>query len=217
MEIRVPKYTGNTTPGIKELLQYSPAVPLESVRPESSALIPKVNVRLMHNDQEIFGVFFVDDLTLLARKTEPQSPVHLDSCVEFFVMPQGCDGYFNFEFNAIGTIHCTVKGVDSELKKDQRSIKLGPDELSLIYTDTSCKEPILTELKGTLQWWLFFKIQKSLFTKFFPTLNHQKHKLWLGNFYKCGDELSNPHWISWAPVDLLNFHTPYNFGSIVLE
>jgi len=42
-------------------------------------------------------------------------------------------------------------------------------------------------------------------------------KVFRGNFFKCGDETSHPHWASWSPIsEELNFHRPETFGSIVL-
>ena len=38
---------------------------------------------------------------------------------------------------------------------------------------------------------------------------------WRGNFYKCADESSHPHWASWRPIgEKLDFHTPEFFGEI---
>ncbi len=40
-----------------------------------------------------------------------------------------------------------------------------------------------------------------------------------GNFYKCGDLTSEPHYLSWAPVTFEhpNFHLPAFFGNLILE
>jgi hypothetical protein len=40
---------------------------------------------------------------------------------------------------------------------------------------------------------------------------------WRGNFYKCGNETSHPHWGAWSPVTELNFHLPASFGTIQLN
>jgi hypothetical protein len=40
---------------------------------------------------------------------------------------------------------------------------------------------------------------------------------WRGNFFKCAEEISHPHWASWSPVDELNFHLPRCFGTIHFE
>lgn len=39
------------------------------------------------------------------------------------------------------------------------------------------------------------------------------------NFYKCGDELPEPHYLSWSRVgtERPNFHTPEFFGTIYFE
>ena len=40
-----------------------------------------------------------------------------------------------------------------------------------------------------------------------------------GNFYKCGDHLQKPHFLSWNPihVDRPDFHRPEFFGELVFE
>ena len=42
---------------------------------------------------------------VLAKNINPNSAVHRDSCVEFFVDPDQSGNYYNFEFNCIGTTH----------------------------------------------------------------------------------------------------------------
>jgi hypothetical protein len=42
-------------------------------------------------------------------------------------------------------------------------------------------------------------------------------QVWRGNFYKCGDRTSHPHWAAWSPVDELNFHLPRCFGALRLD
>jgi len=39
------------------------------------------------------------------------------------------------------------------------------------------------------------------------------------NFYKCGDNMKTPHYLSWNPIgtERPNFHTPDYFGTIVFE
>jgi hypothetical protein len=40
-----------------------------------------------------------------------------------------------------------------------------------------------------------------------------------GNFYKCGDSLSVPHFLSWQPIDnpTPNFHLEKFFGELDFE
>jgi hypothetical protein len=42
-------------------------------------------------------------------------------------------------------------------------------------------------------------------------------EVWRANFYKCGDETSQPHWAAWHPVEALNFHLPQCFGQLRFE
>jgi len=37
------------------------------------------------------------------------------------------------------------------------------------------------------------------------------------NFYKCGNETSHPHWLSWMPLAERNFHDPSSFGQLVFD
>ena len=39
------------------------------------------------------------------------------------------------------------------------------------------------------------------------------------NFYKCGDKLQQPHFLSWNPISTPrpNFHVPQFFGTLELE
>jgi hypothetical protein len=72
--------------------------------PRGSGHTPVTQVRLLHDDQALAVIFRVEDRYVLARSTAYQLPTHKDSCVEFFVRPRPDRGYFNFEFNSIGTL-----------------------------------------------------------------------------------------------------------------
>ena len=39
------------------------------------------------------------------------------------------------------------------------------------------------------------------------------------NFYKCGDELPTPHFLSWNPIEWAepSFHRPEQFGKLIFE
>ena len=39
-------------------------------------------------------------------------------------------------------------------------------------------------------------------------------QVWRGNFFKCAEDISHPHWAAWSPVDEFNFHLPRCFGTI---
>lgn len=47
-------------------------------------------------------------------------------------------------------------------------------------------------------------------------LRHLRGMTMRANFYKCGDKLAKPHFLSWNPVDCdhPDFHRPSSFGKI---
>jgi len=73
-------------------------------RPEGSDHRPQIDCKLLFNHQNIFGIFRVEDQYVRCVHTGFQSDVWKDSCVEFFIQPKGCKGYFNFEFNCGGAL-----------------------------------------------------------------------------------------------------------------
>jgi hypothetical protein len=70
------------------------------------------------------------------------------------------------------------------------------------------------ERSEPLTWLLGFYLPFALLEKYVGPLAEVSGQSWRGNFYKCGDETSHPHWASWSPVDSLNFHLPNCFGRI---
>jgi hypothetical protein len=73
------------------------------------------------------------------------------------------------------------------------------------------------EIQEPTTWFIEFRIPISLLEKYVGPIGDPRGQRWTANFYKCGDKTSHPHWISWAPVDQLNFHLPRCFGPIVFE
>ena len=66
---------------------------------------PEVGYRIAHSDSLLFLKYYVKEEHILAQRKDPNSAVHRDSCVEFFIDPLQDGNYYNFEFNCIGTTH----------------------------------------------------------------------------------------------------------------
>jgi hypothetical protein len=187
-------------------------------RPEGSDHRPKTAVRLLYDQEGIFGIFKVEDQYILCRQKGHMASVHKDSCVEFFVKPKQDKGYFNIEFNCGGALFCsyivnptrTAGGFRDFVKlpeKDERQI--------LIYHSMpAIVEPEITE---PVTWVLEFFIPFCLLEKYAGTLGNVYAQSWRANFYKCGDETSHPHWASWTELPEKNFHAPECFGKIDFE
>jgi len=144
---------------------------------------------------------------LKAVYSTDQSPVHEDSCVEFFCRLPENDFYTNFEFNCIGT--CSAS------KRRARKTEVVPfnvSEMQTIKRFPSIGTKSFNELQGIFEWELTVEIPFKLIG--IDPLNLPE-KLW-ANFYKCADATDSPHYVSWNPVktEKPDFHQPEFFGEL---
>lgn len=194
----------------------APVLEIAHFRPESSDHRPQTQVKLKYDDARIYLFYRVEDQFVKASRTEFQSSVCKDSCVEFFARPRADQGYFNFEVNAIGTLLTSyledwTRTGDSFAKRE----KLDAETAGKITLSPSLSGPLGREIEEPLTWTLQMAIECSLFEQFLGPLGDLRGQVWAANFYKCGDETSHPHWASWQPVEgKLNFHQPEYFGPI---
>ena len=195
------------------------ALSIASYHPRSTAHRPRVEARLLHDGRTIAGMFRVHDRNVLARATAYQAPTHEDSCVEFFAMPRAGVGYFNFEWNAIGTL--LLWYIDGPRRADgtfESYIPVPQETARAIAVNASLAQPILEERSGPLLWTVSFRIPLVLFETFVGPLGDLGGQTWQANFYKCADATSQPHWGAWSDIgERLDFHQPARFGEIVFE
>ena len=76
---------------------------LDYVFDRSSSHHPDTRIKMLYDDQDIYGLFQVKDQYVKAVAEKNQDQVCLDSCVEFFVKPVNAERYFNFEMNCSTT------------------------------------------------------------------------------------------------------------------
>ena len=164
--------------------------------------IPEVSVAFAYNDQEIFLKYYVNEKYFRAVNTRSNQEVYEDSCVEFFVLPGEDDIYYNFEFNAIGTcLMGTGRGRAGRIRAGEEVIS-AIRRLSTIVRDND---------EG-YSWTLTIAIPFTVF------MHHEVKKLtgksFRVNFYKCGDKLDVPHYVTWNPIKTENpdYHRPEYFG-----
>ncbi|MBT7161392.1 MAG: carbohydrate-binding family 9-like protein [Victivallales bacterium] len=189
---------------------------IANVRPESSDHRPNVQARFLHDGTTICAIYRVEDQYVRAAHTGFQAPVCRDSCVEFFFQPHAGPGYFNFEFNCGGTFLCSYIRDCTRIGDDGFADcqMLGQDAADAVSVYHSLPETVDPEITEPTIWTLQFAIPISLLEIYAGPLGDVTGKEWTANFYKCGDETSHPHWISWVPVDELNFHLPRCFQPI---
>jgi hypothetical protein len=171
----------------------------------------EVSFDIRHRGTSILLNYFVQEPQVRAVNTEFNSPVWEDSCVEFFIRLEDDPNYYNFEFNAIGTVL-------GAYGPDRNSRSWLPDEvLQEVQTTPSLGKGIIETLEGDISWTLEIVIPVAVLVQSGITdiSGQQAH----ANFYKCGDKLKQPHFLSWQPVltDQPNFHLPQHFGELRFE
>ncbi len=171
--------------------------------------LPEVSFSLAHNQQGIYLKYLVSEKHMLARYKNINDPVYKDSCVEFFIAFGNDKHYYNFEFNAIGTVLCGY----GEGKNDRKD--LPADILATINTLGTVEHQDAET--GLYNWELalFFPFSVFIYHSI-SDLTEQQCRI---NFYKCGDELPEPHFLSWAPIKhpYPEFHLPAQFGLVIFE
>ena len=141
-----------------------------------------------------------------AENKGPMARVCEDSCMEFFFCPApGSDRYFNFEWNAIGSLHlglCSGHGL---------SVRLQPKNITELFSYHSAR----TE-DG---WEIFYSIPLTFIQLIFPEFSLTSGASFRANCYKCGDRTVTEHYLSWNPStsETPNFHRPCDFGRMILE
>jgi hypothetical protein len=187
-------------------------------RPESSAHRPRTRARLMYCPAGISGIFRVEDRFVRCMRTEYHSEVWKDSCVEFFAQPKPDRGYINFEFNC-GGAHLCSHIVNAVRTPDgfKEFTRIPPEIGRTVQVRSSLPRVIEPEITEPLTWTLRFFIPFALFERYVGPLSNVSDQTWHGNFHKCADESSHPHWATWSPVDELNFHLPRCFGETKFE
>jgi hypothetical protein len=184
-------------------------------RPESSDHRPRTFARLLHGAHGIHGLFQVQDRYVRCVRTEYGSEVWKDSCVEFFVQPKADAGYFNFEFNCGGAFLCSYIVDPTRTPEGFREFTKVPAEIGRqIQVRASLPRVVEPEITEPVVWRLQFFIPFSLLEKYVGPLGEVTGQTWRGNFFKCAEDNSHPHWAAWSPVDEFNFHLPRCFGTL---
>lgn len=189
---------------------------VSNFRPESSGHRPQILARLLHDHSGLHGIFLVHDRYVRCVRTNYFDDVWKDSCVEFFVQPTSDGGYFNFEFNCGGAFLCNYI-TDATRKPGggwNAFERLPPETGRQVKVKSTLPPLVEPEITEPLDWAVQFFIPFAVLEKWTGPLGDVRGQHWRGNFYKCADETSHPHWAAWSPVDKLNFHLPNCFGSL---
>lgn len=171
---------------------------------------PDVHFAIAFGNDNIFIKYYVSEKSVRAIYKQPNEPVYKDSCVEFFVAFGDEKGYYNFEFNCAGT--CMLGfGTNRTNRKllPETTIRTIRHQTNLKLVDNSGQ--------GGIGWELTLMIPLEVFCNHsISSLNGKQCRV---NFYKCGDELPDPHFLAWNDIKSTdpNFHLPEFFGKMKFE
>lgn len=170
---------------------------------------PEVHFVIYRSSKSIFIHWQVRDEILRAAYLNDQDPVWQDSCVEFFCRIPGSEGYFNFEFNCIGTCLASHR-----LSRNEQVNMLSEDKMQQIKRLSSLDRKVTEEQKGDISWSLSVEIPFAVLGIDIAALPQALE----GNLYKCADATSQPHYVSWNPIETNapDFHRPEFFGEMQL-
>ncbi len=195
---------------LADYLQQQPAQQINVINWRNFPYCPEISFRIMYDDEAFFLRYDVNEKYIRARADKNNGSVWLDSCLEFFLSPEGNDVYYNLEMNCIGTKLLALGKPDAGLEHANDEI------LSRIVCRSSLGNVPFEEKKGDFNWNLVVIIPFSSYWEHnIKPVSGLKMK---GNFYKCGDELSESHFVSWNEIktETPSFHQPRFFGELVL-
>lgn len=193
-----------------------PTFELGYVRPESSSHHPRVTARIACDPRGVAVLFRVDDRFVRSRHTQFQDMVCEDSCVEWFVEPRPDRGYLNFEMNCGGTLHASyIEDPTRTADGFKKFRRLTAADAAEITVRTSMPRIVEPEVATPVTWSAFLHVPFTVLERYVGPINSAPGTIWRGNFFKCGDATSHPHWLTWSPVAELNFHRPQDFAALV--
>lgn len=183
-----------------------PTQPLNFVPwPKQFPYHPKVRFAIAYGPDCIFIKYLVEEKDIMAAGGQPNSYVYKDACVEFFISFDDTQGYYNFEINCIGTVLAGFgKGKPKrELLPTQFVRQVRTQSL---ITRNAAGENVAWEMTVAIPFISFCYSQPA-------PLKGKKAR---ANFYKCGDLLPQPHYVSWSNIEAPepNFHLPKFFGEL---
>ena len=184
--------------------------------PKPEKFIPKTQVKLRYDQENIYGIFKVEDKYVKCLVQEVNGNVSSDSCVEFFFAPDTNSPleYFNLEINCSGVplFHYVTKP-----RKEFTVLK--PEEIAQIEIAHSMPDKVDPEITEPVTWFIEFKVPLSLLKEHREITDPAPGVTWKANFYKIAGRTSNPHYFTWNEVinHRPDFHLPKYFGKLTFE
>ena len=200
----------------KEFWQNAETLELKNHMGAMPEHFPKTEAKLLYDEKFVYVIFNVADRYIRAVREKLNDSVCMDSCVEFFFTPNTeiSSGYFNIETNCIGTML-----LFHQISINEKRIIVKPSDAERIKRYTSLNGPISKVIIAPVNWTLQYCVPIDMLKKYTQVETPAPGVTWQANFYKCADETSHPHWLTWSPVKLPepDFHQPIFFGTLEFE
>jgi len=192
---------------VSELMDLQPKQQIDNLLWSDSGYKPHVSFAIAYTDSAILLKYYVQEEHSKADYREINDPVYKDSCVEFFIAFDNEPNYYNLEFNRLGT---ALVGYGPD-KNERIPVK---NELIKDIKTYSTIRDVATGGGALTTWQLSLVIPFTLFQHHHVT--SLANRQCSANFYKCGDDLPEPHFLSWNNIDNSkpNFHLPQFFGKV---
>lgn len=193
--------------GLRDRMESLAPEPLNEVSWPDFPYLPDVHFRIAHTEDSIVLVYRVREQYVKAEYRNSNDPVYNDSCVEFFLSFDGST-YYNMEFNCLGT---GLIGYGDANKALRRFLPLQ----KVLEVRAAGRLQAGSDAGAGIGWELLLDIPFTVFDAHQPD-SMAGRRCW-GNFFKCGDGLPVPHFVSWNRIDheSPNFHLPQYFGELV--
>ena len=184
---------------------------------------PEVAFRIWHSGSVLHLEYKVKEQSIRAVETHDGSDVYKDSCVEFFFQPLPDDPhYYNFEFNAAGTMVLSWR--TGRMDPEHAS----PEVLASVKREVAIEDAAFVpsveggrvgfeERPAKGPWALRADIPvEALWRSGIRSFSGLRAR---ANFYKCGDALKVPHFVTFAPIDTAkpDYHRPEFFTDLDFE
>jgi hypothetical protein len=167
----------------------------------------QTNFSIAHCGTAILLKYYVHEDVIKASIYKTNDPVSKDNCVEFFISLGSEKEYYNIEINCFGI--CLM---GYGYGRVNRQI-LPENVINLIKKSILIKSSSDSAITN-YEWQITLVIPIDVFK--YTNLNSLVKRNGRGNFFKCGDDLPEPHFFTWNMVcaESPDFHLPEFFGEL---
>lgn len=184
---------------------------------DSSTFRPDVELKMLYDTENLYGVFRVRDQYVLCRESEYQGDVTQDACVSAWFQPVPDGGYLTLDINCCGTLRAYYieENNETDVRLPSRIVPLPWKKGHQIRVYASQFGLVNAEITEPMTWYVEFVLPFGVVEDYVGPLPPLSEHPWRANFYKSASACSHPHRVSWAPLpDGDGFHQTDCFGPL---